>query len=588
MKKIFTLFAASAASLGTAFAAAQGPMNFVGKADFYVTTMKDNSLTNISKDTVTVNLGQSSDAAFTIPKMVYGKMVVPSFTISNVPYTMTGSFPTGDMVFTWDAANLSTTVTDNGAEKTVSIKSLKATYTHTTGELVFTMEYQYGGMPMSITYENTSYYTQENNWQLVGRGTISNPYKIYDAADFLAMAKNISAENTGKGEYFVMMNNVDFGGTADSPVQLPAIGKGGITNISNISYGFDGTFDANNDTISGIYHTNCGNDADGKFNALFASVTDNGVIKNLVFSKDNSVKSYSYVAPIASVCSGKIDNCTNYTEVTAANFAAGGIVGATMSAANISNCKNYADISAMTYAAGIDGGSATTKTTADNYATISNCINYGNIKTTNGTGAAGIAGSYAGSIVDCVNNGNIDDSEGTAKSKLNTAGIVSCASKVLHVSNCTNNGEVKGEKNVGGIVGNTQSDVADATVDNCTNNGTVSGNSTNVSGIIANTAFKTYKVTVSNCTNNAAVTTEQEDKTTIGNLCGNSAIVLGEGNVIKDGLTLYQLDPTYTGIKDINAAETNEATAKAVKFFKSGTLVIVKNGKTYSVAGTEM
>ena len=152
-----------------------------------------------------------------------------------------------------------------------------------------------------VTFAQTS----SNAWNLQGSGTESDPYKISSAADFKSIAENISATNTGAGEYFLVTADIDFGGTAESPVQLPAIAKAAITSITSVAWGFDGILDGGNHTISGIYHTNNANDADGKFNALFSSLGKSGVIKNLVFGADNYVSSYNYVSSIVSLSKGR-------------------------------------------------------------------------------------------------------------------------------------------------------------------------------------------------------------------------------------------------------------------------------------------
>ena len=90
--------------------------------------------------------------------------------------------------------------------------------------------------------------TVSNSWGLKGSGTQGDPYIISTAADFEAMAKNCNADHKGTGEYFKMTNDIDFGGSADNPVQLPAIGKDGNAQIANIAYGFDGTFDGSGNT----------------------------------------------------------------------------------------------------------------------------------------------------------------------------------------------------------------------------------------------------------------------------------------------------------------------------------------------------
>ena len=428
--------------------------------------------------------------------------------------------------------------------------------------------------------------TVANAWGLNGNGTETDPYRISTAADLKAMAENCNAEHKGTGEYFKMTSDIDFGGSADSPVQLPAIGKDGNAQIANIAYGFDGTFDGDGHTISGIYHTNNTNNADGKYNALFGCIDKNGVVKNIVFSENNHITGYNYVSSIASLNMGIIENCTNYADITATNFAAGGICGYMVNGyGTVKDCHNHGNIKAMTYAAGICGGSQSGKSITTYEYLIENCSNSGNLSTTNGTGSAGIAGSYSGAIKNCTNSGNVDDTMGTAKTKQYTAGIVSCATNAVDIDGCTNSGTVSGVKNVGGIVGNVMKGDAVATaIKNCVNDGSVSGQDLYVAGIIANSARAEGLVSVESCTNNGEVSSTGTTEF-IGNLRGNTTIAIGEGNVIGAKLKALPLDPTTTGINDVNA--TSSKAANGV-FVRNGKIVIVKNNKQYTIGGIEI
>lgn len=428
--------------------------------------------------------------------------------------------------------------------------------------------------------------TVTNAWGLKGTGTEADPYLVSTAADFKAMAEKCNAKHKGTGEYFKMTNDIDFGGSAENPVQLPAIGKDGNAKIANIAYGFDGSFDGDGHTISGIYHTESDNNAKGKYNGLFGCIDKNGVVKNIIFSENNYITGYNYVGSIVSLNMGIIENCTNYADITATGFAAGGICGFMVNGCGtIKDCENYGDVKAMTYASGICGGSQSGKSiTTYNYL-IENCTNSGNLSTTNGVGSAGIAGSYSGAVKNCTNSGNADDTKGTAKSRLYTAGIVSCASFAVDIDRCTNSGSINGVKNVGGIVGNVmKGDEVTTTIKNCTNNGTVSGQDFYVAGIVGNSARAEGLVSVESCTNNGEVTSTGTAEF-IGNLRGNTTIGLGEGNVIGAGLKALPLDPAPTGINNVNA-NTNR-TANGV-FLRNGKIVIVKNNKEYTVGGVQM
>lgn len=400
--------------------------------------------------------------------------------------------------------------------------------------------------------------TVSNAWGLAGTGTAADPYLVSTAADFKAMAKNCNADHKGTGEYFKMTNDIDFGGTADSPAQLPAIGKDGNAQITKIAYGFDGTFDGDGHTISGIYHTENGNNAEGKYNALFGCIDKNGVVKNIVFSENNHITSYNYVGSIASLNMGTIQNCTNYADITATNFAAGGICGFMVNGnGTVRDCHNHGNIKAMTYASGICGGSQSGKSIT----------------------------TYSYLIEGCTNSGNADDTHGTAKSKQYTAGIVSCASFAVDIEGCTNSGSINGVKNVGGILGNVmKGDGAATTIKNCTNNGTVSGQDLYVAGIAANSARADGLVSVASCTNNGEVTSTGTTEF-IGNLRGNTTIALGEGNVIGAGLKALPLDPAPTGINNVNANTNRKANGV---FLRNGKIVIVKNNKQYTIGGIQM
>ena len=59
--------------------------------------------------------------------------------------------------------------------------------------------------------------TVSNSWGLKGSGTQGDPYIISTAADFEAMAKNCNSNHKGTGEYFMMTNDIDFGGSAETP-----------------------------------------------------------------------------------------------------------------------------------------------------------------------------------------------------------------------------------------------------------------------------------------------------------------------------------------------------------------------------------
>ena len=542
MKKFFTLLVALTATL-CSFAQT---LNFTGTATMGIQNMSGYDV-DILKSTLQIqNISlQTLLADVVVPELKYTipntsqVMTLASFTIKNARFSTDGS------TITIPSQEYSTTTTD-ASGNTKDVAGLIEGTISNAGVLDIDLTIKYGTMwsvmNMVVTYENTAYLTTDNKWGLVGLGSAANPYRIFEPADFTAMATNISATNTGMGEYFQVMNDIDFGGSETNPVQLPSIGKAAITNITSIAWGFDGTFDGNNKTISGIYHTNCGNDANGKFNAIFSSLGENGTVKNMYIGTNNYIKSYNYVAPIVCISKGAIEGCTNNANVIAANFGAAGICGYMASNnGTIKNCINTGDMQAMTYAVGIcvgsQSGSACGKKDADYAYLIDNCTNSGNMSTTNGVGSAGIAGSYSGSITNCSNTGTIDDSKGTAKTVQYTGGIVSCMTYLNNVSNNTNSGSVKGVNYVGGVI-----------------------------GCIMKAADE--KFDVSNNTNSGTVTATG---TPYGDILGGSK----------------RTQQTPTAISVINGND-NANQADVYKTFVNGRFVIVKGNRSYTVGGAEV
>lgn len=461
MKKIITFVVALATTL-CAMAQQSSSMNFVGSSDYTSTMMGQTISGSDAKATMVVGDANSSLTLPAMTVMVMGnQMTIPSIKYSDLTSTTQGSASEGTEVRVWQKGAYDFVVNVPGeGNKTVKVTSLDATYSQATGELTAKVVLTYGSMPGAVTFTETGYYTTDNKWNLAGQGTEANPYRILEAADFNTMAAKCNAELTGMGEYFKVMNDIDFKGTAEIPVPFPCIAKAAIKSISDISYGFQGVLDGNNKSVSGIYNVNNKNDQAGKNCALISSLGEDGVVKNLTFTKDNYITGYNYLSTFVSLNKGgEIENCVNYADATAVNMAASGICSYICGGKGmVKNCTNYGNMVAMSYAAGIlsgaQSGAAIGKSDND-YAniTVEGCTNSGNIMTTNGTGSAGISGNYSGNIINCTNTGTIDDSQGTAKTIQYTGGIAGSMTYVGKVYGNVNRGTVKGVNKVGGIVG---------------------------------------------------------------------------------------------------------------------------------------
>lgn len=150
MKKIFTLFLLTTAMLSAMAQGGHTLMKFSGKATIDVS---GNTVSTLVSDTV-----KYSGSDVTLPEMRYGQMVIPSFTIHGVQFSMDMSTKT----VTFPEQQFNVTITVNGQEKAIVGTSLTGTYAHDAYN-TFTLKatFSYGSMPMPLTYSITAYYIKD-------------------------------------------------------------------------------------------------------------------------------------------------------------------------------------------------------------------------------------------------------------------------------------------------------------------------------------------------------------------------------------------------------------------------------------------
>lgn len=150
MKKIFTLFFLTTAMLSAMAQGGHTLMKFSGKATIDVS---GNTVSTLVSDTV-----KYSGSDVTLPEMRYGQMVIPSFTIHGVQFSMDMS----TMTVTFPDQTFHETITVNGQEKEITGTSLTGTYAHDAYN-TFTLKatFKYGSMPMPLTYSITAYYIKD-------------------------------------------------------------------------------------------------------------------------------------------------------------------------------------------------------------------------------------------------------------------------------------------------------------------------------------------------------------------------------------------------------------------------------------------
>lgn len=173
MKRILTLlFAAFTAT--TIMAQMHGPMKFVGASNMTASTMSNDN----PSDTILFAMNGMESGNITLPAMK-GMKTIPSFTISGATFTMGENH-----VVTFADQTFSTKVTVNGAEKKITGTSLSGTYNMADNSLSLTVVFQYGNMPMPMTYTVKGYYVK----------AVSNPITVTVGGQFTYNNDNVTYE----------------------------------------------------------------------------------------------------------------------------------------------------------------------------------------------------------------------------------------------------------------------------------------------------------------------------------------------------------------------------------------------------------
>ena len=233
------------------------------------------------------------------------------------------------------------------------------------------------------------------------------------------------------------------------------------SDFKGISY-FAGTFDGGSHIISGFNVDYKGSDF-----GFFRYIAESGFITNLNISGSiNVTGSQENIGGIAGVNKGVI-NESSFSGKVNASTATGAIAGYNHENAKIVSCTSDADILATNQTGGIAGvndgliSSCTSKSRV-NTQELDTTLDIGGVDvgTLNLTqnvidrnDMGGIAGESTGIISDCVNYCKI----GFAHTGYNVGGIAGKQSgKVI---TCSNEGEIYGRKDVGGIVGQAEPDI---------------------------------------------------------------------------------------------------------------------------------
>ncbi len=264
--------------------------------------------------------------------------------------------------------------------------------------------------------------------------------------------------NSGNTEYYaILTESFDISGEEWIP-------------IGNTDYPYEGVFNGNGNTISGLTI-----DTDDNNQGLFGYLSG-GYISNLTLENPQVQGGGSYVGAICGrvgtdgyIFSCNITDTTGSSASISGNKYVGGIVG-DAGYSPLLECYNEA---AVTATGGFGGGVAGYSSSS----TVTNCYNKGDI---NGGGdcVGGVIGqAYNSNVIACYN-------EGEVYSTANYVGGVVGRISTSMIA-CYNTAAVEGVDNVGGVVGfatNFYPSTIEMVITSCYNTGTISNNTGAITG----------------------------------------------------------------------------------------------------------
>ena len=346
--------------------------------------------------------------------------------------------------------------------------------------------------------------------------------------------------------------------------------------IGNETNSFKGTFDGNNKTITGLYIYQETDNA-GLFgyvsNAEIKDLTiQNGkVISGTKLLNTNQTSSLTEMFSCFSNVKKRGLKMQTYKPVSIPSYRVGNFV-AYADNSLISHCsaEETEVINSTGRVGGIVGVSAG--------ATITNCLNMGNVY---GSAAGGIVGGSTSEgliIINCSNTGNIIEfytSSGSVAPRTELGGIVGLVNGTATIINSYNFGSVGfGRLGCGGIVGYVDAEMAKIIIRNCYNTADIEGSGLSASGAggIVGCAYKAKTVILNNCYNSGLIeglaiggivgSSQQGTTVTItncyniGNVSGSGPSGVGGGGIvgIVNGTTTTITNCYYLKTDSVNAS----------------------------------
>lgn len=272
-----------------------------------------------------------------------------------------------------------------------------------------------------------------------------NAITIDSAEDLIEFARNCSYDAYSRGLRVELSSDISLENTEFAPVPV-----------------FAGTFEGNGHTISGWVMKESYNPA-----GLFAEVSEGAVVENLTVSLTMAPEGERQnVGGVAGINYGTIQNCRMIGSVSGEKYA-GGIAGVNAVSGIVHDCTTDGAVYGLDGTGGIVGynlgvidscennGYVNTESTDPSFSLDDLSMEpaldvHDLISTSTGvtiTDAGGIAGYSCGSITLSTNHGLV----GYPQIGYNIGGIAGRSSG--HIGSCSNDGEIKGRRDIGGIAG---------------------------------------------------------------------------------------------------------------------------------------
>lgn len=251
-----------------------------------------------------------------------------------------------------------------------------------------------------------------------GDGTQGNPFQIETAAQLAFFAKTVNEGQQYNGQYIVLKNNLNLDNKEWTP-------------IGNSSHSFQGNFDGENHTVTGMKISGS-QDLVGLFGEC-TRFNVNSAIKNITV-KDSAIYGRKFVGAIVGDAEEiNIENCRSIANTINGETNVGGICGyfGGNPGGKVSQCYNSSKVTGEMSAGGIAG--------LGSRCIAENCLNTGEITITTTlylSTSGGIFGTFtdttpSASITVCVNLGKVSGGESfggiVGKTDTGSAG---------HISNC--------------------------------------------------------------------------------------------------------------------------------------------------------